>query len=62
MAATGFDPMRDLDTLTVAKIGSRDGLVIAQGRIDKLRLPQFLTIEQTGARSKRLENLQRPRQ
>jgi hypothetical protein len=41
MAATGFDPMKDLDSLTVAKIGARDGLAIAQGRMDRVRLEQF---------------------
>lgn len=41
MAATGFDPQRDLDKVTVAKIGNRDPLVIAQGRIDKFKFEQF---------------------
>jgi hypothetical protein len=41
MSATGFDPMKDLDKLTIAKIGAQDALVVAQGRIDKFKLEQF---------------------
>ena len=41
IAATGFDPRRDVDNVTVGKIGDRGVLAIVQGRIDKFQLEQF---------------------
>src|SRR5262249_33529685 len=31
--ATGVDPMRDIDKVTLAKIGPKDGFAVVQGRI-----------------------------
>jgi hypothetical protein len=45
VAATGVDPRRDIDTVTIAKTGERDGFVIVQGRIDKFKVEQFLKDE-----------------
>src|SRR5262245_9552018 len=42
MTATGFDPKRDIDKVTVGKVNAQDGLVIAQGRIDRFKVEQFL--------------------
>lgn len=42
MTATGFDPLKDVDRITVGKVGARDGLVIVQGRIDRFKVEQFL--------------------
>lgn len=39
--ATGFDPQRDLDKVTFAKINARDGLAVAQGRVDRFKVEQF---------------------
>ena len=39
--ATGFDPERDLDKVTIGKFGGRESLVILQGSIDKSRIEQF---------------------
>jgi len=41
-AATGFDPTRDIDKVTVGKVSPNEGLVIAQGRIDKFKIEQYL--------------------
>ena len=41
-AATGFDPQRDVDKVTIGKIGAREPLVIVQGRIDKFKVEQYL--------------------
>ena len=40
--ATGVDPERDIDKVTIGKLGVQDGLVIVQGRIDKFKIEQFL--------------------
>jgi hypothetical protein len=40
--ATGIDPQRDIDKVTIAKLGAQDGLVIVQGRFDKLKVEQLL--------------------
>jgi hypothetical protein len=40
--ATGIDPRRDVDKVTVAKLGPREGFAIVQGRIDKFKVEQFL--------------------
>ena len=42
MAGTGFDPQRDLEKITVAKIGTRDSLAIVQARLDKFKVEQYL--------------------
>jgi hypothetical protein len=42
MAGTGFDPQRDLDKVTVAKIGTRDSLAVVQARFDKFKVEQYL--------------------
>jgi hypothetical protein len=42
MAGTGFDPQRDLDKITVAKIGTRDSLAVVQARFDKFKVEQYL--------------------
>ena len=42
MAGTGFDPQRDLEKITVAKIGPRDSLAVVQARFDKLKVEQYL--------------------
>jgi hypothetical protein len=46
---TGFDPQRDLDRVTFAKLGAKDGLAIVQGRFQKPKVEQFLKNE--GART-----------
>jgi hypothetical protein len=38
---TGFDPQRDLDRVTFAKINDRDGFVVAQGRVDRFKVEQY---------------------
>jgi hypothetical protein len=42
MAASGFDPKRDVDKVTIGKLGAKDGLVIVQGSIDKFKVEQFM--------------------
>jgi hypothetical protein len=42
MTATGFDPERDLDKVTIATVTAGDSLVIAQGRIDRFKIQQYL--------------------
>lgn len=40
---TGVDPLKDVDTVTVAKVGQKDAFVVIQGRIDKFKVQQALT-------------------
>jgi hypothetical protein len=40
--ATGFDPQRDLDKVTFAKLGANDSLIIAQGQVQKQKVEQYL--------------------
>ncbi len=40
-SATGFDPTKDVDKITVGRVGPMDGLVIIQGRIDKFKVDQY---------------------
>ena len=40
--ATGIDPQRDIDKVTLAKVGPQDGFAVVQGRIDKFKVEQFL--------------------
>jgi len=40
--ATGFDVQRDVDKVTVGRIGTNDVLVIVQARYDKFKVEQFL--------------------
>ena len=42
IAKTGFDPQRDLDKVTFAKLTGNDGFAIAQGRIDRFQIEQYL--------------------
>src|SRR5262249_27476397 len=42
VSATGFDPERDIDKVTLGQLTGKDGLVIAQGRIDKFKIEQYL--------------------
>src|SRR5215467_13269510 len=42
IAATGIDPMKDINTVTVAKLGMKDAFFVVQGRIDKFKVQQFL--------------------
>lgn len=42
ISRTGVDPARDIDRITIAKISAQDGLVIAQGRIDKFKVEQAM--------------------
>ena len=39
---TGIDPAKDISTVTGARIGTRDGFYVVQGRIDKFKVQQFL--------------------
>src|SRR4051812_19630455 len=39
---TGIDLRTDIDKLTIAKIGQQAGVVVLQGRIDKLKVVQTL--------------------
>jgi hypothetical protein len=41
IAATGIDPRRDLDRVTMAKL-TRDAFLVAQGRLDKFKIEQYL--------------------
>jgi len=41
-SATGFDLQRDIDKVTLGKLGAKDGLVIVQGRLDKFKIEQYL--------------------
>jgi hypothetical protein len=42
MAETGIDPTKDINTVTVAKLGINDAFFVVQGRIDKFKVQQFL--------------------
>jgi hypothetical protein len=42
VTATGVDPRRDVDMVTFAKTGERDGFIIVQGRFDRFKLEQHL--------------------
>jgi hypothetical protein len=42
MAATGFDPERDLDKVTVGMIAPKQTLVVAQARYDRIKVEQFV--------------------
>jgi hypothetical protein len=42
VAATGMDPERDIDKVTIGKLEGKDAVVIAQGRINKFKIEQFL--------------------
>jgi len=42
VAATGMDPERDIDKVTIGQLEGKDGVVIVQGRIDKFKIEQFL--------------------
>jgi hypothetical protein len=42
MAATGFDPRRDLEKVTVAKIGPQQMLAIAHANFDQFKVEQFI--------------------
>src|SRR5262245_19389160 len=42
VAATGVDPRRDIDKVTIAKTGARDGFVVVQGRIDKFKVERYV--------------------
>src|SRR5690242_3664748 len=39
---TGIDPMKDISTVTVAKLGMKDAFFVVQGRIDKFKVEQYL--------------------
>ncbi len=41
VAATGLDPQKDVDRITVGKLGTNQILMIVQGRIDKFKAEQF---------------------
>jgi hypothetical protein len=41
-AATGMDPERDIDKVTIGQLDGKDGVVIIQGRINKFKIQQFL--------------------
>lgn len=42
MSATGFDPRRDLDKVTIAKIGPRGMLAIGRAQYDRVKVEQFI--------------------
>ena len=42
MIATGVDPKRDIDKVTIAKLGAGVGFAVVQGRFDKFKVEQFL--------------------
>lgn len=42
IAATGFDPQRDLDQVTVAKIGKREFVAVVRARFDRFKVEQLL--------------------
>jgi len=42
VTATGMDPERDIDKVTIGQLDGKDGLVIVQGRINKFKMQQFL--------------------
>lgn len=42
IAGTGIDLEKDINTVTVAKLGMKDGFFVVQGRIDKFKVQQFL--------------------
>jgi hypothetical protein len=48
ITATGFDPRRDLDKVTVAKIGPQQMLAIAHARFDKFKIEQFIKDKSRG--------------
>ncbi len=41
--ATGIDPVMDVDKITLARIGEKDGVLLIQGRFDKFKVQQYLT-------------------
>ena len=41
-AATGMDPERDIDKVTIGQIDGKDTVVIVQGRINKFKIQQYL--------------------
>jgi hypothetical protein len=42
IAATDFDPRRDLNKVTVAKVGTQQMLIIADAQYDKFKIEQFI--------------------
>lgn len=48
MMATGFDPQRDLDNVTIAKIGVQQVLVIAEAQYDRFKVEQFVKDKSAG--------------
>lgn len=42
MTATGIDPATDVDKVTIARIGEKDGVLIVQGRFNKFKVQQYL--------------------
>jgi hypothetical protein len=42
MKATGFDPQRDIDKITFAKVSAQEELIVAQARVDRFKAEQFL--------------------
>jgi hypothetical protein len=42
ITATGIDPMKDINTVTVAKLGMKYAFFVVQGRIDKFKVQQYL--------------------
>lgn len=43
ITGSGVDPKKDIDTITFAKLGQKDAFFVVQGRIDKLKVQQYLT-------------------
>jgi hypothetical protein len=42
VSATGIDPERDIDRVTIGKIDARNALFVVQGRIDRFKIGQYL--------------------
>lgn len=42
ITGSGVDPRKDIDTITFAKVGQKDSFFVIQGRIDKLKVQQYL--------------------
>jgi hypothetical protein len=42
LIATGFNPEQDVDKITLAKLSAREGLLVAQGRIDRFKVEQYV--------------------